>query len=521
MATIVYIGIVTLAIALLGYFASRKIKRYKYELEETTKNFALAMEAGALSTWKYDIKNRYFTPLMGQVVAGEGLSWEDSLQILHPDDHTPLKELFEILCSNQQEAGELVVRYFSPEHDDYRYYESKMSIRRNAEGITTHIIGTQHDITEKRIYQLELDNARKSIELAMNAAEITAWDYDIRSAKSRTLYGDYLSRKKTTMDDSCDWMHPDDVEAYRVFVNGLLQNPDLNIATTVIRIRKEDQTYRQSECTISVIRNDKGEPTHLIGSLLDITERNRMITALEKAKEKAEESDRLKSAFLANMSHEIRTPLNAIVGFSDLLLVTEDEEEKEQYGKIISANNELLLQLINDILDLSKIESGMVNLTPQEVDLTMLIDELATAMRPRVKEGVELISHCPYESCLVWVDPNRLTQVITNFATNAIKFTTQGQIKMGYEYNDEGVRLYVSDTGIGIAKSKQSKVFNRFEKLDDFAQGTGLGLSISKAIAEAYNGTIGVDSALDQGSTFWIRIPIQATIRTKKQTPNG
>ena len=253
------------------------------------------------------------------------------------------------------------------------------------------------------------------------------------------------------------------------------------------------------------IFNEQGDVDGVVIRVDDVTERQHMIGELEKARSRAEQSDKLKSAFLANMSHEIRTPLNAIVGFSDLLMVTEDQEEKEEFIQIINANNELLLKLINDILDLSKIEAGSVELKYENFDLAVYFNELAASMHRRVR----LVPVNPYEACTVRLDKNRLAQILTNFVTNAIKYTSKGTIEMGYEKIDENIRLYVRDTGIGIPEDKKDKVFHRFEKLDEFAQGTGLGLSICKAIVEACRGEIGFESEFDKGSLFWAVLPCQ------------
>ena len=237
------------------------------------------------------------------------------------------------------------------------------------------------------------------------------------------------------------------------------------------------------------IFNEQGDVDGVVIRVDDVTERQHMIGELEKARSRAEQSDKLKSAFLANMSHEIRTPLNAIVGFSDLLMVTEDQEEKEEFIQIINANNELLLKLINDILDLSKIEAGSVELKYENFDLAVYFNELAASMHRRVvNPQVRLVPVNPYETCTVRLDKNRLAQILTNFVTNAIKYT---------------------DTGIGIPEDKKDKVFHRFEKLDEFAQGTGLGLSICKAIVEACRGEIGFESEFDKGSLFWAVLPCQ------------
>ncbi len=240
----------------------------------------------------------------------------------------------------------------------------------------------------------------------------------------------------------------------------------------------------------------------------DVTEREQMIKELQKAKAMAEQSDKLKSAFLANMSHEIRTPLNAIVGFSGLLADTISQEEKEEYLKIININNDLLLKLISDILDLSKIEAGTVELKYEEFDFSEYFDDMSVSMKQRVTNpNVRLIANNPYPHCIVKLDKNRVAQIMTNYVTNAIKYTPKGFIEMGYEMMNEGIRLFVKDTGIGIQEEKKNKVFHRFEKLDEFAQGTGLGLSICKAIAESMGGSVGFQSTYGEGSYFWAILP--------------
>ena len=228
---------------------------------------------------------------------------------------------------------------------------------------------------------------------------------------------------------------------------------------------------------------------------------------LRKAKDKAEESDRLKSAFLANMSHEIRTPLNAIVGFSNLLTIAENEEERDEYINIISSNNELLLQLINDILDVAKIEAGTLEFIDSEIDINALLSDIEQSSRLKAPEGVQVsfVEKLPY--CIIMSDKNRLAQVITNFINNAIKFTKEGSIRFGYEHKDDKLLFYVKDTGCGIEPEKKDLVFNRFVKLNSFAQGTGLGLAICQMIVKKLGGEIGVESELGTGSTFWFTLP--------------
>ena len=241
--------------------------------------------------------------------------------------------------------------------------------------------------------------------------------------------------------------------------------------------------------------------------LKDDLERSQV--ALYEAKDRAEESNRLKSAFLANMSHEIRTPLNAIVGFSSLMGETGDMEEKRQYMAIIEENNDLLLQLISDILDLSKIEAGTFDFVEKELDVNVLCEDIVRFMKMKAKPGVEVLFDRHLPECRIVSDRNRLNQVIANFVNNAIKFTTAGSIRVGYDKVDEThLRFYVADTGLGIEPEMQAQIFDRFIKLNTFVHGTGLGLSISKSIIEQLGGTIGVDSEPGKGSCFWFVLPI-------------
>jgi len=223
--------------------------------------------------------------------------------------------------------------------------------------------------------------------------------------------------------------------------------------------------------------------------------------------EKAKEADKLKSAFLANMSHDIRTPLNAIVGFANLLQEKDYTECRDEYTELININSDLLLRLVNDILDLSKIEAGAVQIADQEFDMSMCFTNVLNSVMNRVPVGVKLIENNPYKECIIFSDRQRIAQILMNFITNAIKYTPHGTITASYVYENGGVKMEVSDTGVGIPDNKQHLIFQRFEKLDNFAKGTGLGLSICKAIVDVCGGKIGFFSKENQGSTFWAWIP--------------
>ena len=243
----------------------------------------------------------------------------------------------------------------------------------------------------------------------------------------------------------------------------------------------------------------------------DITDQKILERKLRLAKEEAEESNRIKSAFLANMSHEIRTPLNAIVGFSSILAEDVSEEERTEYLSIISKNNDILLQLINDILDLSKIEAGTLEYVYANIDVNKMLSEIEQAARMRqTNANVAICAVTPLEGLLLYTDQRRVTQVLNNFISNAMKFTNTGSITFGYEEPKDGyIRFFVTDTGTGIPPEKVADIFNRFVKLDSFKQGTGLGLTISQNIVKELKGEIGVASELGKGSTFWFTLPYE------------
>ena len=279
-----------------------------------------------------------------------------------------------------------------------------------------------------------------------------------------------------------------------------------------VRVCRENGKYTWT--SINVMVRDYRPQDGIIEMLCinyDITPLKETEQKLIIARDKAEELDRLKSAFLANMSHEIRTPLNAIVGFSSLLAETDSRNERQEYIKIVQENNELLLQLISDILDLSKIEAGTFNFVYTNVDVNETCAEIIKSMSMKVSKGVELIFEEPFPECYIYTDKNRFTQVISNFINNALKFTQQGCITLGYEQvSHQKIKFYVRDTGMGIPEEKQKSIFERFVKLNTFVQGTGLGLSICKSIVSQMGGEIGVDSTEGVGSCFWFTHPYHA-----------
>ena len=304
-------------------------------------------------------------------------------------------------------------------------------------------------------------------------------------------------------------MHPEDRKRFLDFYDEVRDGKRRHFQGEM-RIRRPGTNNEWNWVSSNVmVTNYKPEENEIeiIGINYDITELKETEAELIQARDKAEMMDRLKSAFLANMSHEIRTPLNAIVGFSDLLVETEELEERQEYIKIVRENNELLLQLISDILDLSKIEAGTFEFTNGDVDVYLLCEDIVRSMRMKAKGEVELVldNHLPV--CHVISDRNRIHQVISNFVNNAMKFTSEGSIHVGYQLKDSELEFYVEDTGIGIEKEQLPHIFERFVKLNTFVHGTGLGLSICQSIVEQLGGRIGVDSEKGKGSRFWFTIP--------------
>ena len=304
--------------------------------------------------------------------------------------------------------------------------------------------------------------------------------------------------------------HPDDRRMMLRFFDQVLIREASHLRRDV-RILREDGTYTWTRVNV-MVRDFRPEDgiIDMVCVNYDITELKETERKLIAARDKAEELDRLKSAFLANMSHEIRTPLHAIVGFSSLLTETEDMKDRKQYMAIVQENTELLLQLISDILDLSKMESGAFEFVKSDTDVNLLCSEIIRSLRMKVPAGVELVFEECLPGCHVWADKNRLNQVISNFINNALKFTFSGSITLGYYRQTDGyLRFYVRDTGMGIPKNKIKTVFDRFVKLNSFVHGTGLGLSICKSLVEQMGGTIGVESEEGEGSCFWFTYPYQ------------
>ena len=616
-------------------------KEAEYRTEESKKNLEMAMEAANMSSWVYDVYKMEFGILHGNSVFKSGMSLEQLLPMLHPQDCVPLRELFSRLINKEVLQGQLTVRVFNEQEGEFRHYESRMRLSTEHFG-KLQIVGTLLDVTEKLRMAKKTQDLLVKRELAMKVNDIVHWDFNVQMQTFEAYndpVNDYASDKLVSLEEYLNVIHPEDRSLVNDALQSMLLGRNMNINLTCRIQTRHDDTwqycniagvpfefgeagevirytgFRQNisklhqlneelkernykmELTFKTVgmsywdydvktrqyrsfndpvndfnpekaimpedylkaahpedtervrenmvgmsagqykefslqyrsrtkwdqdwqtlivtglpseRDKKGNVIRYTGIAFNNTKWEKMAQELKEMKDKAELSDRLKSAFLANMSHEIRTPLNAIVGFSELLVDSDDPDEKKEYWHIIESNNDLLLRLINDILDLSKIESGIIDRKRERFNLTQLCNELYVMMRSKIPNAdVELVQDNPCPECWIFLDSNRLKQVWMNFLTNAVKYTRSGYIRMGYSVEKDGIRFYVEDTGTGIPKELQDRVFGRFQKLNEFVQGTGLGLAISRAIVEAAGGEIGFTSEQGIGSTFWAWVPCE------------
>ena len=405
-------------------------------------------------------------------------------------------------------------RYVTSRRKDVINLQTKVALLYDSQNQFSNYLFINIDTTETTSAYTKIQEFEHLFLLIGNYAKVGFAHFNIMTRDGyaqNTWYRNLGEKENTPMPQVIgvySHVHPEDCAVLKQFVGQVKEGKATSLSKEV-RINRGNGKY--SWTSINVMVRDYRPQDGVIEMLCinyDITPLKETEQKLIIARDKAEELDRLKSAFLANMSHEIRTPLNSIVGFSSLLAETDDREERQEYIKIVETNNELLLQLVSDILDLSKIESGTFDFVRSDLDVNESCMKIIKSMEMKVPETVDLVFEKYMPDCHIYTDKNRFMQVITNFINNALKFTKQGTIALGYEQTaPHEIKFYVRDTGFGIPKEKIDSIFERFVKLNTFVQGTGLGLSICKSLVSQMRGKIGVESTEGEGSCFWFTHP--------------
>lgn len=507
------------------------VKEVEFRTEESKKNLEmakkaqdliakrdLAMKVSNIVHWDFDVNSQKFESYndpINDYVSDRLLTVSEYMDVIYPEDRSVFYDAMQSLIAGKNVTINFTCRIQTKYDETWQYCDFMgVPFDQDENGDIIRYTGFRQNIPKIQQLNRELKERNYKIELSFKTVGMSYWGFDVKRLKFSAFndpINDFYSEKTITPEDYLNATHPDDVVFVRKYMEHMFRGIDKDFNVKYRSKTKWDDEWQTLLVTgIQVERDKEGHVTRYTGITINNTKWEKMIQQLKELKEKAELSDRLKSAFLANMSHEIRTPLNAIVGFSELMVTCDDPEEKKEYINIIQSNNELLLRLINDILDLSKIESGIIERRKENFNLAKVCNELFVTIQAKMTNpNVELRLDGPNSECWVLLDRNRLKQVWMNFLTNAVKCTKSGYIKMGYGIEREGLRIYVEDTGIGIPDDLHDKVFTRFEKLNEFSQGTGLGLTISRAIVEAAGGEVGFTSKLGVGSTFWAWLPLR------------
>ena len=362
----------------------------------------------------------------------------------------------------------------------------------------------------------ELDKIRQNnteYEFVLKAMKIAVWRYDVQ--KQSIIYENdfregvntFVAEEFESFSNAMASIDASDAERVRQAFNDIVEGrTDYYHQEYRINYMSSGSSYWEESYATIVERDENGKGWLIVGTSQRIDERKEMEASLVTARNKAEESDRLKTAFLANMGHEIRTPLNAIVGFADLLPVVESEKDRNQLIKEIQSNNHKLLRIIDGLVSMSKIEAGAKSLMMAKVDINEILHKVSDTYQPMTT--LSIFTECPLEELPIKTDREKLLEILDNLMQNALKFTSHGSVTLGYDVLGSNVRIWVKDTGKGIPAEDQEKIFERFVKLDEFIPGTGLGLSVAKSYALSLNGTMGVESQVGEGSTFWVELPI-------------
>ncbi len=492
-----------------AWILRKRVKKAVRLQNSSKQELEMAFDAGKISAWSYNIETKKLSKLRGEIFE-EGEIIDVVLTRVHPEDVSSLAAAFNDLSAGTRSKSYECFRIKRNSGDvSYSVYEIIMARIEKTPEAPCRIIGTLKNVTDEIKLKNQLEDYRLKTIFITETNGITLMQYDLLQKIFIKLNssGEIDEKEKYTKTEFLDNVYPEDIPLALKFITSMEMRNEGKISAEFRFMDKEGNYEWYSTETAAYKRNTAGEILSYIGLRRNNSKWKQITDNLISLRNKAEVSNKIKSAFLANMSHEIRTPLNAIVGFSSLIADSENKEEKEQFRNIIKTNSEQLLQLIDDILDLSKIEAGYLELKYTGFNLGEYLQNLCSALALRKPENIEFIYKTDDFSINIYSDKNRIGQIITNFVMNSFKFTLKGSVSLDYTYRDEHLIISVTDTGIGISGNNIKKIFDRFEKLNDFAQGTGLGLSICKALANAMNGDIYVNSQEGKGSRFILKLP--------------
>jgi signal transduction histidine kinase len=490
-----------------------------FEYQNVLMSLNLSIRASRMIVWYYDVDSDMLYKLVKNKFVPTRSVHDFILQTVEPEERKDCIRLYQDLITGRMEYyfGNVDLQNINGRAKGT--YECSFISMKNSQGKVTKLAGTCQDITEKHLEHLAAAEGNKRFTLAMKTSNFVLWEYDCEN-QLFTAYNEPLNnfdeRVKLGIIDYIKFLHPDDVNKIATLNEHLSMRHDVDFSMELRFKDEKNGEWQFYTFTGAPFEKDKyGNVMKYAGIRKNNTHFLKLNNELKQAKEKAEKSDKLKTQFIANMTHEIRTPLNSIVGFTQLLQTTDNKDDLNKFCHIIDINSDMLLTIFNNVMDLSDLESGVIEFNKVQFDMAEQFGMLKDIFAHKMPDGVELLLDSPYSSFLVTLDWERIVQIFTNFVNNACKYTVSGSITIGYQVHETGVQIFCRDTGKGIAVEDQKRIFKSFEKVDSYVQGLGLGLSICAALVNNLGGKIGVQSELDVGSLFWATIPCEPVYKLK------
>jgi len=508
----IIIAIVFMMMISLFFFSYKRISRNIKELHSFQRKFEFVTTASDINIIQYDVTSRKFTHWNpSSTEPHKGFTMKEYWARIYPDDLPIAHQIIDFMDSCNNNPCTCEYRYLLPSTNQYSWqYNDIFPFEHDANGNVTSYISVSRHNNKWHEIKNKIAQFRRNISFITLSNGIMFVRYNV---DNDTLYlldnSGELTENIITFETYWNLIHPEDIAKAEELIT-LMREHKVESFQTEYRCRMSKQAeYTWLAVNIAAYEYDS---YHRISSYMCLCRNNstwrQAMDEMIDLRNKAESANKMKNAFLANISHEIRTPLNAVVGFSSLINDNVPENERNKFKLIIDQNNKMLLQIVDDVLALSKIESGDIDFIPTTFDIYNVIQSITDSMRVVMRPTIELMCESQ-EHFNVSFDSRRLNEIISSLLVNANKFTHEGHIKISYSYQEKGLYVSISDTGIGIALKDQQRIFERFEKVNNFISGTGLGLAICKGIIEQAHGKIGVKSELGKGSTFWFWIPCE------------